>query len=205
MNPLDHFPTLPTGPLLYLVLAAVVVGSSTPMVSVVLAAEPVLMAVVVLTRPDYLALSTLLALTVGAAATGDVLTYGLGLWFAPKLLRLKVVRRSRRRIVGAQQIVARRGMIRALLVQRWIVPTRGFVPLLLGVAKQPFGPFLTFSTVAAAVWAVVFVIGSYLGGAKFVLAVPIVILTLTLALITGRLIARTRSNRARPRPSRPPL
>ncbi len=199
MNPLDHLPALPTGPLLYLIVIAVVIVSSVPMVGMVVAAEPILMAVVVLTGANHVTLATLVLLAIGSAAAGDALAYGLGRWFAPKLLRFRIVRRSRRRIIGAQQIVARRGMMGALVIQRWIVPTRGFVPLLLGVAKQPFGAFLTCSTVAAAVWAVVFIGGSYVGGPKLIMAIVTVIMALTVARFAGRLVARALGNRRRVR------
>lgn len=195
MNPLDHLPALPTGPLLYLIVIVVVIVSSVPILGMVVAAEPILMAVVVLTGANHVALGTLVLLAIGSAAAGDALAYGLGRWFAPKLLGFRIVRRSRRRIIGAQQVVARRGMMGALVIQRWIVPSRGFVPLLLGAAKQPFGAFLTCSTIAAAVWAVVFIVGSYAGGPKLIFAIATVILALTVVRFAARLIARTVGNR----------
>jgi membrane protein DedA with SNARE-associated domain len=200
MFPFDHLPALPAGPLLYLTLAGIVVASSLPIVSVVLAAEPILIAVVVLIGANHVSLAVLLVVAVAAAVTGDALTYGLGRWFAPRLLRLKLVRRQRKRIVAAHRTVQRRGMMGALLVQRWIVPTRGFVPMLLGVTKEPVAPFLASSTIAAALWAAVFVIGSQVGGMKLFIAIPVVMLVLTLARLLRRLVVSTRRQRARRNP-----
>jgi membrane protein DedA with SNARE-associated domain len=205
MNPLDHLPPLPTGPALYLVVIVVVICSSIPLVGMVVAAEPILMAVVVLTGANYVTLGTLAVSAVAAAAAGDALAYALGRWFAPKLLRFKAVRRSRRHIISAQQIVARRGMLGALVIQRWIVPTRGFVPLLLGVARQPFGPFLACSIGSAAVWAVVFIVGSHLGGPKLIMSIATVVLVLTLARFAGRFVVRIRKSRSQARSVQQPF
>jgi membrane-associated protein len=191
MIPFDYLPTLPTGPMLYLCLAAIVIASSVPVVALVVAAEPILMAVVILTGANRTSLAILLVVAMIAAVAGDVLTYGLGRWFAPRLLRSKIVARQRRRIIGAHLSLRRRGMLGALVIQRWIVPTRGFVPMLLGVAKEPIVPFLTFSTIAAALWATVFIAGSSLGGTKLVIVIPVIIVGLPLIRLLSRAVGST--------------
>ncbi|TGD84584.1 hypothetical protein BayCH28_24555 [Mycolicibacterium sp. CH28] len=191
MIPFDYLPTLPTGPMLYLCLAAIVIASSVPVLALVVAAEPILMAVVILTGANRMSLAVLFVVAMIAAVAGDVLTYGLGRWFAPRLLRSKIVARQRRRIIGAHLSVRRRGMLGALVIQRWIVPTRGFVPMLLGVAKEPIVPFLTFSTIAAALWATVFIAGSSLGGTKLVIVIPVIIVGLPLIRLLPRAVGST--------------
>lgn len=192
MIPFEHLPTLPTGPLLYLFLAAIIVASSVPIAALVLAAEPILMAVVMLVGADRVSLVVLLVVAVAAAVTGDVLTYGLGRWFAPRLLATKAFARHRHRFVGAHLAVQRRGMMGALLVQRWIVPTRGFVPMLLGAAKRPVGPSLAFSTIAAVLWATVFIVGSSVGGTTLIVAIPAVVVALSLVRPLRRVVVAAR-------------
>lgn len=193
MIPLDKLPTLPDGPLLYVVLLALVVISSVPVLAIVIAAEPLLMAVVVLAAHGHPPISALLVVAIVGAVVGDALSYGLGRWFGPQLRNVKVVRRSRKRIAGVQRDVHRRGMLGALVVQRWVPPARGFAPALLGAGGQPFGLFVVFSVLAGLLWGLVLVLGTHLAGPTLVLIVPTVILALTLLRAVQKLILRRRS------------
>lgn len=174
MFPLDHLPQLPNGALLYLILLAIVVGSSVPVVALVILAEPLLVAVVVLATDGHLSIPTLLAVAVGGAVLGDALAYVLGRWFGPKLLGNRVVRRARKHMWSAHRGVQRRGVLGALVVQRWMPPARGFVPALLGSARHSFGRFVISSAVAALLWGFVIVVGTYVCGPTLVIAIPTV-------------------------------
>jgi membrane protein DedA with SNARE-associated domain len=204
MIPLSPLPELPGGPWLYVLLAAIVVASGVPALAVVIAAEPILMMVIGLSGTGHrLSIVTLLAVVVAASVLGDALSYGLGRLLGPKLLRARIFRRLRPRIVGAQYSVQRRGTMSALFVQRWIPPTRGLVPAVLGAAGKPFGEFVSFSALAAAVWASVIVLGSYVGGPGLMLAMPAVIFLVPAVHAARRLLLRNRSHATRPGPAMP--
>ncbi|TVX95709.1 hypothetical protein FPV58_26880 [Mycolicibacterium porcinum] len=196
MIPLDNLPTLPDGPMLYLVLAVLIITSSLPVLAVVAAAEPLLMAVVVLAGHGHPPISALLVVAVVGAVFGDAVSYGLGRWFGPRLRNVKALRRSRKRIAGAQQVVQRRGMLGALVVQRWVPPARGFAPALLGADRQPFGLFVAFSGLAGLLWALVLVLGTHLAGPTLVLIVPTMILALTVLRVAQALLVRRRRSRS---------
>ncbi|BBY62536.1 DedA family protein [Mycolicibacterium helvum] len=198
MFPLDHLPQLPNGPLLYLVLAAIVIGSSIPALALVFTAEPFLMAVVILAGAGHPSISALLAVTVGGAVLGDVLGYLLGWTLGPKLSGSRLGRRSRKQVHGAQRHVRRRGALGALVVQRWVPPTRGVVPALLGSVRHPFGQFVICSTAAATLWAVVIVIGTHVAGPTLVLAIPTVLLIPVVIRVVQRLVRRLRDRRRQP-------
>jgi membrane-associated protein len=198
MFPLDHLPQLPNGPLLYLVLAAIVIGSSIPAIALVIAAEPFLMAVVILAGDGHPSIPALLAVTVGGAVLGDVLGYLLGWALGPKLSVNRFVRRSRKQVYGAQRHVRRRGVLGALVVQRWVPPTRGLVPALLGTVRHPFGQFVICSTAAATLWAAVIVLGTDIGGPALVLAIPTAMTILVAIRVARRLVTRLRDRRRQP-------
>lgn len=198
MFPLDHLPQLPNGALLYLILAAIVIGSSIPFVALVIAAEPVLMAVVILAGDGHPSISALLAVTVGGAVLGDVLGYALGWVLGPKLSGSGFVRRSRKQVHGAQRHVRRRGVLGALVIQRWVPPTRGLVPALLGTVRHPFGQFVIHSAAAATLWAVVIVIGTHVAGPALVLAIPTVLVIPVVIRMVQGLVSRLRDRRRQP-------
>lgn len=197
MLPFGTLPELLTGPWLYVLLAAVVVASGVPLLGLVIAAEPILMTVIVLAGGGRVSIVTLVAVAVAGSVLGDVLSYWLGRWFGPKLLRLNIFRRSRRRIMDAQQRVQRQGTMSALFIQRWIPPTRGLVPAVLGAAKKPLGEFVALSALAAAVWATVIVIGSWVAGPDLMLAMPAVVLLAPAVGAARRIVLGKRQSRLR--------
>ncbi|MCV7254177.1 DedA family protein [Mycobacterium hackensackense] len=174
MFPLNFLPEIPVGPLTFVVLAAVVIGSSVPVFSIVIAAEPILVAVILATDHD-LSVPELLAVAIGAAVVGDMVSYWLGRTLGPRLLKTRIVRRSRKHVYGAHHSVQRRGVLGAMIVQRWVPPARGFVPASLGTARRPFGRFVGYSVIASAVWALVLVLGTHFGGPTLMLVIPAVI------------------------------
>jgi|GEM_PF-5183334 len=196
MIPLDHFPDLPAGPSLYVLLAAIVVASGVPVIALAVVAEPIVITVIALDGNGRLSIVGVLAVVMVASVLGDVLSYGLGRYFGPRLLRARIVRRSRHRVVGAQRSLRRQGVMTALLVQRWIPPTRGLVPALLGAAEKPLGVFISCSALSAAMWGPVIVLGSYVGGPGLMLAMPAVFV-LVPAVRAARLAIRHRRSRHR--------
>ena len=184
MFPLNLLPELPAGPLVFVVLSVIVIGSSVPIFSIVVAAEPILIGVILATNRNQ-SVPDLLAATIVAAVIGDMVSYWLGRTLGPKLFKAKIVRRSRKHIYGAHHKVQHRGALGAMVIQRWVPPARGFVPALLGTTREPFGRFVGYSAIASTVWACVFVLGAHFGGPHLILAIPTVI-TVVIAIQLGR-------------------
>ena len=199
---LNH--ALLVGPLLLLVPALTVIGSSIPPLGIVIAAEPILVAAT-LTAGHGLPIQELLAMTVAAAVIGDVASYWLGRTFGPRLLNTRIGRRSRKHIYRAHHKLQHRGALGAMVVQRWAPPARGFVLAMLGTARQPFGRFVGYSLFASALWALVFVLGVHFGGLPLVLIIPTVATTALVLQVIRRLGARPRDRRDNRGPSTPEL
>ncbi|WP_125078676.1 DedA family protein [Mycobacterium sp. P7213] len=196
MPPFPQLPELPHGPVLYLLLAAIVVASSIPVLSIVVAAEPILMTLIVLSPNGRLSIMTLMIITVVAAVLGDALSYALGRRFGPRLLRTRLAARAKR-ITRKAAETRQRSMMGALLVQRWVPPTRGFVPARLGAAHKPFGVVVALSALASMVWAAVIIAGSYAGGAALLVVMPVLGLLVPVAAIARRVVTARRARSAR--------
>jgi membrane protein DedA with SNARE-associated domain len=70
---------LPSGPVAYLIVVAIVVASSIPVLAIVAAAEPFLIAAVLAGAADgRTSIWTLLMLVTAASVVGDTLSYWLG-------------------------------------------------------------------------------------------------------------------------------
>lgn len=196
MPPLTHLPAVPSGPLFLAVLAVIVIVSSIPIANIACPVEPLLMAAV-LSQHDHAPILALIAVTTGAAVIGDLVCYGLGRAFGRQLLNLRLVRRARRHIAGAHRRVHHRGVSAAMMLQRWVPPTRGLVPVLLGAARHRIGHFVCSSMIAGAVWTSILILGTHLGGPALVTAIPAAMTILLAVQVARRLLNWRRKRRAR--------
>jgi membrane protein DedA with SNARE-associated domain len=192
MPPLTHLPALPSGPLFLAVLAVIVIVSSIPVANIACPVEPLLMAAV-LSEHAHAPILALIAVTTGAAVVGDLVCYGLGRAFGRQLLNLRLVRRARGHVAGAHRRVHQRGVVATMVRQRWVPPTRGLVPVLLGAARHRSGHFVCYSTIAGAVWTSILVLGTHLGGPALA-AIPAAV-TIALAVQGARRLLNWRRKR----------
>lgn len=196
MPPLTHIPALPSGPLFLAVLAIIVIVSSIPIANIACPVEPLLIAAV-LSGYDHAPILALIAVTTSAALVGDLVCYGLGRAFGRQLLNLRLVRRARRHVAGAHHRVHQRGVLAAMVLQRWMPPTRGLVPVLLGAARHRIERFVCYSTIAGAVWTSILVLGTHLGGPALVAAIPAAVTILLAVQVACRVLNWRKKRRPR--------
>lgn len=183
--------TLPA-PLLYLLIAGIVVASGVPIFSAVVPAEPILMVATLLTIHGPISLWQLCVVATAASAASDVLSYALGARCATSLLRTKFLTRQRSRLISTRAQIRRHGMA-SLVMQRWVPPTRGIVPVIMGTARSPFGRFVAVATGSAIIWANINILAVYFGGTHLLLAVPLLVAVIAVSQLARRLWARRRA------------
>lgn len=183
-------------PLWWALLALIIIASSIPLVSLLVAAEPVITAVALLPGISSTATAILIAISSCAAFTGDVASYWLGRTFGTRLIPKRLAIRQRRRIAKARSAIRRRGRA-TVLVQRWLPPpSRGLVPALAGAGHQPFGVFAGHTALAAAVWGAFLVLTAHFVGPALLVALPVVMLV---AFLAKRLATKLRPAAVNPR------
>lgn len=105
--------------------------------------------------------------TVAAAAIiGDSVGYEVGRRLGPRLLELPVLRKRRRGLDGAQDLLARRGGP-AVFLGRWVAFFRAVMPALAGTARMPYRTFLAYNAAGGIAWAAVVVGVGYLAGESY--------------------------------------
>jgi membrane-associated protein len=184
---------LPSGPIIYLLVVAIVIASSVPVLAIVAAAEPFLMAAVVLTVDDgHTSTWEILTLTIAASVTGDSLSYWLGRQFGTRLFSSRFFNRYRTRAGKAHTSIRRHGMW-MVIVQKWLPPTRGLIPAIIGANRLPFITFAGFATASALIWATILILGTRFGGINLVMTLLLVATAAVIADTARRWIIRRRS------------
>lgn len=113
---------------------------------------------------------TLLLAYVGGLV-GDMISYGLGRRFHQNIRRLPLLRDHPEWISGAENYFQRYG-VASLLVGRYIGPLRPMLPMVAGMLDMPFPRFIAVSMLAAAGWAVAYLVPGWATGAALRLPLP---------------------------------
>ncbi|WP_439887405.1 bifunctional DedA family/phosphatase PAP2 family protein [Pseudomonas sp. MBLB4123] len=130
-----------------------------------------LFAVAVLAGNGALGLWQTLALAFCGGLLGDALSYAAGRYFHQDIRRLPGLRQHPQWLAGAENYFQRYG-VASLLVGRFIGPLRPMLPMVAGMFNMPAGRFAAVSLVAAAGWAVAYLLPGWATGAALRLPLP---------------------------------
>ncbi|UUY10046.1 bifunctional DedA family/phosphatase PAP2 family protein [Pseudomonas sp. J452] len=131
----------------------------------------VLFTLAVLAGSGALTLWETVLLAYAGGLLGDAISYGLGRRFHQGIRRLPVLRDHPEWLGSAENYFQRYGVV-SLLVGRYIGPLRPMLPLVAGMLDMPFVRFMLVSMLAAAGWAVAYMLPGWATGAALRLPLP---------------------------------
>ncbi|MDX5371475.1 MAG: bifunctional DedA family/phosphatase PAP2 family protein [Pseudomonadaceae bacterium] len=130
-----------------------------------------LFALGVLAGSGALGLGETLLLAFAGGLLGDLISYALGRRYHQDIRRLPLLREHPEWLEGAERYFQRYGIV-SLLVGRYIGPLRPMLPLVAGMLDMPFVRFALVSTLAAAGWALAYMLPGWATGAALRLPLP---------------------------------
>ncbi len=134
------------------------------LVGIVLPGVVMLFSVALLAGSGVLTLWQTLLLAYAGALCGDMMSYALGRGFKHNISRLPVLRHHPQWIMRAELYFRHYG-VASLLVGRFIGPLRPMLPMVAGMLNMPLPRFILVSLVAAAGWAVAYLLPGWATGA----------------------------------------
>ena len=138
---------------------------------IVIPGTVVLFTLAVLAGNGALELWQTLLLAYTGGLLGDAISYTLGRRFHQGIRRLPVLREHPEWLIGAENYFQHYGVI-SLLVGRYIGPLRPMLPLVAGMLDMPAVRFALVSMLAAAGWAVAYMLPGWATGAALRLPLP---------------------------------
>ena len=126
-------------------------GESLFIVGLFLPATVLLFAAGTLIASGMLAAGPILFWGIAGAIAGDAVSFWLGRWMGPKVLRHKRLSAYRRQVARARLFFYRYGFL-AVLIARFLGPLRCFVPTVAGVMGMPELRFQVANIVSAILW-----------------------------------------------------
>ena len=130
-----------------------------------------LFAVAALAGSGALGLGETLLLGYAGGLLGDALSYAIGRRFHRDIRHLPLLRRHPEWLAQAEFYFQRYG-VASLLVGRFIGPLRPMLPTVAGMLDMPLPRFAAVSLVAAASWALVYLVPGWTTGAALRLSLP---------------------------------
>ncbi len=94
---------------------------------------------------------TIVAWGTAGAVIGDAISYGLGRWLGPGILRRRPLNRQRQTVARARLFFHRYGFA-SVLLGRFLGPIRSIIPTVAGVMGMPHGRFQLANGLSAVVW-----------------------------------------------------
>lgn len=169
-----------SGPVVYLVVTALVFAEDALFFGFVLPGETAVIVGGVLARRGNVELVWLTVAVVLAAIAGDSVGYEIGRRAGPPLLSRGPLRRRAERVEKARDLIRRRGPA-AVFVGRFVALFRSLVPALAGASNMPYRTFLLYNALGGLVWGVGNAVLGYAAGAAYQRAESLVGRTVALA------------------------
>lgn len=156
-----------SGPLVYLVVAALVFTEDALFFGFVLPGETaVVIGGVIASAHNGVNLPALMAVVVLAAVVGDSVGYEVGRRFGPALLSTRLAVRYQDRIERSRTFMREKGPA-AVFLGRFVALFRAMVPALAGLSQLPYRRFLLFNAAGGLIWGVGYTLLGYLAGAAY--------------------------------------
>lgn len=156
-----------SGPLVYLVVAALVFCEDALFFGFVLPGETaVVLGGVIAAAHNGVSLPLMMLVVVLAAILGDSVGYEVGRRFGPRLLTTRFAVRHQDRVERSRAFMRDRGPA-AVFLGRFVALFRAMVPALAGLSELPYRRFLLFNAAGGLIWGVGYTLLGFLTGAAY--------------------------------------
>src|SRR2546429_3550566 len=142
-----------SGPLAYLLVAALVFGETALFIGFVLPGEIAVVLGGVLASRGRVSLPLLMTIVVAAAIIGPLVGYEIGRRMGGRVVASRFLRRVSGTVDKAAAALNSRGAV-AVLVGRFTAVLRAMMPALAGTARMPYPTFVVYNAIGGLVWGV---------------------------------------------------
>jgi membrane-associated protein len=155
-----------SGPVAYLVIAALVFGETAVFLGFVLPGETAVVLGGVLASRGRVSLLILILVVVVAAVAGPLVGYEIGRHLGGRLVAARGLRRVAGGVERAQDLLRTRGGT-AVLIGRSVAVLRALMPALAGTARMPYRTFFLYNMVGGIIWGIGFCLLGYAAGSAY--------------------------------------
>jgi membrane-associated protein len=155
-----------SGPLAYLVVAALVFGETAIFLGFVIPGETAVVLGGVLAGRGRVSLPVLLVVVVAAAVAGPLAGYEIGRHLGERVIAAPRMRRVAAGVDRARGVLHRRGAA-AVFLGRFVAVLRALMPAVAGTTRMPYRTFLAWNVLGGLVWGVGYCLLGYAAGSAY--------------------------------------
>jgi membrane protein DedA with SNARE-associated domain len=155
-----------SGPLAYLLVAALVFGETAIFLGFVIPGETAAVFGGVLASRGRVSLLLLMLVVVLAAIVGPLVGYEIGRHLGGRLLARPRLHRVASGVDRAQSVLHRRGAV-AVFLGRFIAVLRAMMPAVAGTTRLPYRTFVLYNVLSAVLWGVGYCLLGYAAGSAY--------------------------------------
>jgi membrane protein DedA with SNARE-associated domain len=155
-----------SGPVAYLVVAALVFGETAVFLGFVIPGETAVVLGGVLASRGRVSLLILILVVVVAAVAGPLVGYEIGRHLGGRLVAARALRRVAGGVERAQDMLRTRGGT-AVLFGRFVAVLRALMPALAGTARMSYRTFFLYNIVGGIVWGIGYCLLGYAAGSAY--------------------------------------
>ena len=152
--------------LVYVVVGGLVFLEDAIFVGFVLPGETVAILGGVAASLGHVHFPVILGIVVVAAILGDTVGFEIGKHFGPRVMALRPLRKHRKRLENAQDMLANRGGV-AVFLGRWTAFFRAVMPALAGMSGMHYPTFLMWNAAGGIAWGATVVSIGYVAGNSY--------------------------------------
>ncbi|MFA4830841.1 MAG: VTT domain-containing protein [Patescibacteria group bacterium] len=150
--------------LAYLILFLIIFFETGIVVTPFLPGDSLLFAAGALSAAGSFKLWALFLVIFIAAVAGDALNYHVGKFIGPKIFSKESSWLfQKKHLARAQRFYEKYGK-KTIILARFIPIIRTFAPFVAGIGRMPYGIFLTYNIIGAALWSSLFIFGGFFFG-----------------------------------------
>jgi len=143
------------------ILALITLGESMLLIGIAIPATSLLIATGSLVGGGVVPLAPIVFWGLAGAVVGDALSYWIGRWVGPGLLRHRWLRKQRTGVARARLFFGRYGFL-SILLGRFLGPIRSTVPTVAGIMKMHHLRFQLANVLSALLWVPLMLAPGYL-------------------------------------------
>lgn len=172
------------GPITFLLT----MGESLLVIGILIPATALLVLTGGLVGSGVLPLAPVLFWGIAGAIVGDAISFSIGRWVGPKILRWRAIKRHRRTVARARLFFYRHGFV-SIFLGRFLGPLRSSVPTVAGAMGMSIWRFQLANCLSAVLWVPLLLLPGYLAARGAVAAHHAANLPLYIGLVVVLLVA----------------
>jgi len=157
---------LPGGGIYLLLLFGIAFAESLPVIGLLVPGSTLIVLSGFLALHGKNSIILIALITTGGAFIGDLVSFWLGFYYGPTILKLRIFKKRHALVTQAEAHFVNHGG-KSIFFARFLGPIRGITPFIAGLSRMSGRPFTRYALISAVLWGICYPGLGYFGGSSW--------------------------------------